>query len=662
MAKGKAAATKLVKGTDKGKKKVSEIERKFLEAQARKAEEATENKCKATTAKAEEIVEKVTEDTPLNIIIPHGASTHNTMNGAVALFNTDLVSQKLVDIILYVLNDPQGTFIPLVKDTRQGHGLNMIDFRNDGVVGLIKDKEIIPTHWYYWAVARVAGCNLKKCVSDAFHRALDPNGNRNIKHINIKHAVWQNILFGFLHELHHGQTAIDSLMQLMTDKEFNAKEEKDADNFGRQALYELAKQVDIEPDLGNVIEDMIERAWVELDLDNSKEEHVVRFVKCQEYMKRTGDAWCALTETMDKDHHIFPTFREFLHFASGEDVEDKDWTNPVPSATDANPVKQWDERNPAAKTMYTEVPEVYEDEVYVEDEGEYTDAYGAQQTANQHVENMSNPPGFQGVQNGGYGGYQGNPDAIADNAPGYGGYPAAENTQSGGYQTGGYQPQTPAQGQVNPNVTVGAGTYEKLNMDPNAMQATINSLYRKMYLRIFNDCQFDGTNPNTPTFLAPNRIKETIPLTPEENMLVKDMDCIMQVGNNEQLKLDVPVNNWISGRFIDQACELPGFVLALTNQNGDRLLRKFLPQNPRKMKKGTSEFSGTAVMAQKGHRIAWVLDPNDKSGNFDKRLINGVLEFRENGRWVTKQVLLDPRECTTPFEGDYVNRALSNAG
>lgn len=637
-------------------KNVNKIKEAFLKAEAAKEEAAAAKPIKEKKPKTIAI-------TKPEIVIPQSITTHQTVNGPFVVVNHGLVGQKFINLIQYVLSDPKGTFVPVVNDVRQGHGINMIDFRHNNTVGFYnKAGEFVECPWYCWSAARTVGCSITKCVTNAFEATVGENARKEAKYQNIDHLVWQNLLMGFFHELHHAETAIDNYFRLMSDDKFRKEEEAKAEEFAKRSLYELATQVNIEPEISPDMKSLISEVWDSLELENSKDPNVIRFIKCQEYMANTGDSWVALSEDMTKDHHIYGTYREFLMDASGGKADDVAWSAAVPSAEEVLGINAIPVQTP---TILTTTQEVYEDEVYVngpeEMDEEYQNAYGATQNFETAYEQpMTNPPGFQGVQQQPqpqYQEYNGNPAAIAENAPQQQQYQPAYQ-QHAPEQT--YQ-QAQTQQPTNPNVVVGAGTYEKPNMDAVQFQAVVNGLYSKIYNQIFNVCQFNPSAPNQPVYGALNRIKETIPLTPEENMIVKEMDSIV-VGENgiEQLKLDVPVNGWISGRFMDKAGTLPGFVLALTDLNGNRVLRKFLPQNPWKVSEQTGQYTGPATRAQQGHRIAWVLDPNNKG--FDRRFYDGTLEFKENNRWTAKEAIISPTNCNTQFEGNQLNSLVQNIG
>lgn len=621
----------------------NKLKEAFLKAESAKAE-------KAETAKPVE--EKSVAAEP-KVIIPNSSAMIETINGPVAVINPNLAGPKFMVLMQYVLEDPKGTFMPAINGVRQGHGMNLVDFRTDKTVGFYKtDSTFVECPWYYWSMARTVGCSVTKCITNAFKFAIGENAMKEAKYQNIEHLIWQNMITGFLHELHHARTAIDNYFRIITDDKFREKEEAAADEFARTKLYELATQIDIEPKLSDDMKDMVSEVWDSMDLENSKDPNIKRFVECQEYMSNTGDSWVALSEDMAKEHHIYSTYRDFLRDASGGKADDEAWSAAVPTAEEVlgmigvDTVMNQAVTTPVAEEINTTFENDQIDEV-VYDEEEYED------------QQMTNPPGFQGVQQpGGYqpaqqyyqqpqvqqGQYYGNPDAIAANAPQQGYQPATQQ----------YQPTAPQQ--VNQNVTVGAGTYEKPNMDAPTYQAVVNGLYRKIYNQIFNACQFNPHTPDQIAFNTPNRIKEQIALTPEENMIVKEMDTFVHVNGNEQLKLDVPVNGWISGRFLDKAGELPGFVLALTDLNGNRILRKFLPQNPWKKNAETGQYTGPAVRAQQNNRIAWVLDPMNKG--WDRRFYNGTFEMKEQ-YWTVKEVLLTQNDQVNQQEADHINGALA---
>lgn len=600
----------------------------------------------------EDVIE-VEEDEPCVVVMPTQVDFVRTVNGPCMILNGDIVGQKLIDIVAYILSDPEQTFIQCVKGIRQGHGIHIMDFRTDDTVGRFTDVWE-GTQWYYWVGARAAGCNVRRCVTDAFKKAIGSGAHKHAKYQNIEHAVYQFILQGMLHEVHHAQTVTDNFIKILSDAEFREKEERSANVFSKKALFELAKQIEIEPVLTDKIRMMIKEEWDALGIDESKDPDVLEFVKCQEYMQNTGDSWCVLSKDHDRGHQIFNTYREFLFHSSGED-DIEPWKKPVPSATVAckalitadNFQQQAQQAIPEAEPAVVNsafngmngegwISEGDDDDdfSYDPDDDDYTSAYTPQVQMQQPVQQqqVQQPEYTYQVQQ-----------------------PVQQQVQQPEYT---YQVQQPVQQQVNPNVQVGAGTYERPNMTPDVYQATINGLYKKIYRHIMLGCQFNPyVQPGAIAFNNPEAIKQPIPLEPNELMIVKEMDAFVQVGGQEQMQLNVPVSGWLSGRYIDRERTLPGYVIAWTDLNGNRVVRKFLPQNIwNKKKEDQTQWSGTAVMGQQGHRIIWVLDPMSKE-NFDRRLINGVFEMRIGRDWVTKQVIINRDNNNTPQERAYLDNA-----
>ena len=207
-------------------------------------------------------IAQVTEE----IVSPHktvkiaGLQIHETQNGTVAFINTNHVSQKLIDIMVHALNDPRYT---IAGGGNYGHGIYSVIFRIDNMPVMPKGKgqfEEVP--WMWIEAGKTIVCNIKRCVSIAFEQALDPHDDfKYSEHMSVRVAVWQQLLSGFLHECHHAETFMDEAMSMLTDKNSMAKEEEKADEYSRIALYDLAKRIDIEPVLGQYINELYEEAW-----------------------------------------------------------------------------------------------------------------------------------------------------------------------------------------------------------------------------------------------------------------------------------------------------------------------------------------------------------------------------------------------------------------
>ena len=174
---------------------------------------------------------------------------------------------------------------------------------------------------------------------------------------------------------------------------------------------------------------------------------------------------------------------------------------------------------------------------------------------------------------------------------------------------------------------IGEKLYEDLGWDVAKIQTIIKSIYGKIANHIFSTC---GFNPSmTPFFAQHEKITEYIPLTPDELCIVKHMDCYNESG---QFRQNVEVTHGISGIYIDKAKTLIGYTLSMNIGNGDQIRRKFIPQNPWK-KKADGNYSATALQAQQGNQILWVLDPDAADKSLCARIRNGILESNVSGAW-----------------------------
>jgi len=538
-----------------------------------------------------------------------GLQIHETQNGTVAFLNTNYVSQKLIDIMVHALNDP--SYIT-ASGGNYGHGIYSVVFRVDNMPVMPKGKgqfEEVP--WMWVEASKSIICNIKRCISIAFEQALDTHEDfKYSEHMSVHTAVWQQLLSGFLHECHHANTFMDDAMQMLTDKRAMAKEEKEADEFGKIALYHLAKNINIEPDLGKHIEDIYNTAWelVWEDLKTTPEKDrsakMNRYITCQDHMRQSGTMWfMEATKSSENDQSI-KTYKEMLHYFSGDDKNDPEWgTNTTPPNT--------------TTVVHENTPST-------------EDAYG-----NPGIVTTPIPNGFQGAmpqqqpQNMGYPpqqGYMMQPQNTMPKAPegalGQAG-PVAPNYQQQNVPAG-------TDHGVNPSCQVGANVYPASTLSPQAFQGVVKQLYYKIYAQIFQSCGYNPMNgPGQPYFMQSAKIVEPIMLDPEEQKIIHSMECYDAVG---RIQLKTKVDGWISGRFMDKAKMLPGFALTMSNMAGTEIVRKFIPQNPWKTN-SNGEYSKTALLAQQGTHIMWIVDPQAKDAQFATRIIGGQLETNVGGSW-----------------------------
>ena len=567
------------------------------------------------------------------VVSPHktvkiaGLQIHETRNGTVAFINTHYVSQKLIDIMVHILNDERYNH----GGSNYGHGIYSVVFRIDNMPVMPKGRgqfEEVP--WLWVEASKSCICNVRRCLEVAFEQALDTHDDfKHSEHMSVYMAVWQQILSGFLHEAHHAKSFMDDAMKLLTDKKAMEKEEAAADEYSRIALYDLAKRIDIEPDFGKHIEEMYEDMWaltwedIKITPEKDRSAKMNRYIICQDRMRQMGGAWFMEATKASEDDHSLPTYKAMLHYFSGADKDDPEW-------------------NMEATPTHTET-------VVHENTPSMEDAHG-----NVGVPHQEAPNGFQGAvppqqqqQNMGYPPKTQPEPQYQQQQPQYqqqqnqpvppqgGGMPKAPEGaygQAGPVAPNYQQPNVPAGTDhgVNPNCQVGANMYPASTLTPTQMQEVVKGLYYKIYAQIFQSCGFNPMNgQGQPFFMQSAKIVEPIMLTEEEQKIVHGMECY---DANGKIQLKAKVDNWISGRFVDGAKMLPGYVLTMSDMNGCQIIRKFIPQNPWKTNQN-GEYSKTALLAQQGTHIMWIVDPNAKESQFARRIIGGAFETNVGGSW-----------------------------
>lgn len=578
-------------------------------------------------------VEDVSADT---VVKAAGIQVTHTRNGDVIFINTDYVSPKLIHTLTTILDSEHHT---CTNGESNGHGIFNVTFRVDGMPLMPKeDGSLEEVPWMFIEASKSIVCNIKRCVSLAFEQALnDSEDFLDSEHLDVKAIIWQHLLAGFLHESHHADVFMDDAMKLLTDPKAMQKEEEAADEYARLALFELAKSVDIEIDLGATIHDMYEKEfgiiWEDL-ATTSKDKLTVKelqFMECQEATREHGYLWVMKPEPGDTEHgqRTVTTFKELMHLISGDPSDDPTWntkvtpahvetivTDNTASAEDAHGnVSQEIQNDPGqgADCMYNETTQA---------------SYGFQGTMprqqhEQQQQNMGYPPQTQ--------------SNTTDQ-----GYVAPTNRPVAPAGPQGVQTNIAPNHQYNQNAAsgtdvgqttsaqVGANEFPETTMSLQQFQAVVKGLYYKAFAQVFESCGFNPMNGSgQPFFMQSSKVVEPIMLTPEEQSIVHFMECY---DSNGSIQMNAPVTDWISGRYVDKAKFLPGFVLTMSNMQGQRIRRKFIPQNPWKTN-ATGEYSLTAQQAQKGTRIMWIIDPDAVDKQFTTRILNGALQSNTSGEW-----------------------------
>jgi len=504
-----------------------------------------------------------------------------TPMGKIAFFNTHLVTEKMIAIMEAALEE--SCFEP------EGYGIYSVVFRGDGLP-INEDGEL--NNWVYYSDSMSTVCNIEHCIDMAVRESLS-NEYEHSEKVNFKVLVWQTMLSGFFHELHHGHSYLTEGEKVFEDEELLAEEEERANEFARTMLFTLAKKINIEPEFVEEMHVAINERWdeelklIEENWGSATDKEKSWFTCQKKMIFDQSPVWYDPGEE-DEREYIMNTYKEFLHWVSGEDAADSEWN------TDTSSI-------PVLAQKTTEVPSEYYEE-------------------NPPFEPDS-PAGFQGVETtqpaSGFQGAVQQPETFHEVVVQQPGHQAVQ--QPGPAP----QHQAPAQ----PAVVETGPVYESPQMDTASFQNVVKGLYLKIFQNIFQGCGFNPTG--NPPFMDGAKICEPVAITRQETMVVKSMLAYNQSGQVNNFN----VENAISGLFMNREKTLPGYDLTLTDVNGNSCRRKFIPQNPNKVRQD-GQLSATAKLAREGHQIMWIIDPDSPDKQFALRVWNGVLQSNAAGQWV----------------------------
>lgn len=545
----------------------------------------------------------------------NGSEVVKTSSGTVNFINTNLVSEKTVYAITSFLNDLGST----------SNGTYSFIFRMDGYP---RETPSELTTWMFFPDSCAAVCNLVDCVDLSF--TVSMYRNRKARYLNVKSMIWLNIIKGAYHETHHAIEYINRREALETSKKTADAEEILACKYATETFVEQIKRIDLEPEFSQEMEEFIAVVW---------NEHVERIEKLQvevdnetlkgiELEKALSDIeWLSLQREMidkelvmyvprseDIDGISISTVKEYIAYTVGAKLGDAGWD--LPTIGIFSPPECTTEEVPvhvqSTTPVYVQQPApIYTQQIQDDYEDEPSmmvaeNDYQAGPTYNQ-------TPGFQGVYN-----YAEKSQTISQQTQ-----PVYTQYKQSAQPLPQPAPQRPVQ-QPAPQPTVN-NNYPSVLTDE-MMPSIMKGLYLKLFSHIFQQCTFDSTK-----FVNKDNIKVRISLTPQESEVITSMTCL---GDNNKRIHNVQVTDWITGTFIDNANELPGYNFSITTPSGRKINRRLLPQNPNKTKDGINP-SGTAARAARGEQILWILDPDASAADkpFSTRIINGVLEGNYEGRW-----------------------------
>lgn len=572
-------------------------------------------------------------------IAMEGGFMMDTDAGPVFMINTNFVDPKVFIIFKQILDEFYDT----------GHGLTSIMFRKDGYPDISEDDY---TTWVYQPDSMSAVCNINHCVEAAANLTLDMT-NPDTVYIAIKTLVWENIIKGFLHELHHAQLYMTDRIELDESVDARAQEEIDAIDYSSDKLIAMAKDIDIEMCLGSLIDSLVYQefctmkteietniaaieAAADIDADGSKlidDEGMAtialsnRWITLQQHMLDTGKTWYTDGEGEDEDGKEFSltTFKEYMCWRDESDMTKDDWKKDTigiaaqvefiapPPATPIAPVATTQPMYapaPVAMAAAAPPPGTVTDgagwvsnnpneEIYEDYDDEYTQEFD-QKTA---AQSQAAPPAQQG-------GFQ---SPVGNQTP--------QTPQSPPPTAAAAPPQSYA-----PNVQ---GMVENGACQVN-MGTLMHGLYKKLFDHIFYGCQWDKA-----VFQEKSAINMRLMLTPDEDKVVTSMVTQNETG----AYMEIPADAFISGKIMDKNKELPGYEFKFIDYDGKPGTRKLVPQNPKKTRPSDGKPSYTAELAQHGWHICWVIDPEAADKALTTRLVREPdtniirVENNLNGKW-----------------------------
>ena len=521
----------------------------------------------------------------------YGYEIRQTNAGDIIFINTGYVTPKTINILVASINE----MIDVGNRVSDSHGMYTVVFRIDGIPRIKQDEM---NTWVFNPDAKCAICNLSDCIELAYANTMDED-KEDAVYCNVEHIMWKHLITGFFHEAHHANAFIDDYATLISDEDARQVEELRADEFADMHSFHMAKLMDTEPEFSPTVEHMLEEQWAEygafISEDDKADDHSKLWLMVQTHMKQYESSFfLPAKEDSDEDHFECKTFKEFMKWCS-KDPDDESWDVDTAIPTTGIEVKisipdpnLTAEGNPAAiaNTGGTPVMDAFN--------AEYGDSLPFEPG-----NTVPTTPGMQGVT-----------QQFTPNAPVAPTTPVAPNTQA-----------------IATNTTIDAQSTQ-INPAIGQFQATVKTLYIKMFNHIFQAC---GYNPQMEqVFSQKEKISDMLPLTTEEAAIVSAMDCYNELGQEVKAK---PCENWLSGIFIDKAQQLPGYIITLTTLEGAQVFRKFVPQNPNKVNFETKQPTKPALEAKAGNQIMWVIDPVNPKGAI--RVYNGVYQ-RQDGyyNWV----------------------------
>jgi hypothetical protein len=531
------------------------------------------------------------------------------------IVGSELIGEKLTGIVAEFLSARAKVgFCPNVK----------LVFRNDG--------NPAAAFGIAYVNANAAAINLQHCWDDVIMIAKSGEFD-----LSMTAALWSNIIAAVMHEISHIEGAVaDREMYDLLVKDGLEELEEMANDFAKEHVLEMAREFDVEPvkptEMGwfsGLFQELFtgklkDEAWVikaRKQLENGTiyhdEKEGIVIKTWREYLKQAHD-----TDNKHTEDWAQPTTAVNLlqHISDGETEV---ITNAMPVAEakteladDAEEITELAEMLAAVEQAAGEVQMTNINGMFMMAGGN-EDSYepqmdGPEETA-EETQLMTGDAVLYGTQ-----------DAATPVQPTITPQPTVAAQEFAGC-TVPLQPHIEAQNAqfaaamatANPTPQPTPTTYAPNNLAPEIIQETIKQVYLRLYHAIFTKCGWTQ-NPQTGRFFFSNPgavlngvdISDIIRYFGAAN-LVMEYNTLNAQGIGPVA--ESAANGMVRGTIFKNS-GLPGFELFL-NINGRRIKRVFVPQNPEK-RNAQNAYSNTAVEAQSGHYLAWIID-GDAAQNAD---------------------------------------------
>ena len=531
----------------------------------------------------------------------------DTNRGDLYVIGSHLINETIIAIFKLIIE------IAAPHNGVRKLGMNMITFREDQYP---RTKKGGPANWVFHPDSRAAVCSLQNIVENAF---IDVKTKEEMSSTSIKAIVWDNLLQGFSHELHHAYSYKFNRQELEYSARARDKEEQMAEDTAHNIIQYLCQLYDIEPQLPTEVEALINSTWAkeerEAILLQSKGTPLKKWFIMQKYMRDNNIMYFDVD-----DQQQLSTYRENRARCSSRNPELwKQTTKAVPKRvvkngkikteviTKVSEHKPIETVTPIVLPVQKEIPEVVQEEITqpVTQVNEQLFYEPGEYVANEEVDfnNIMDQSIFDDPNN-----------VLVDDG-------VREQLVEDVEPEEILEHQLPS-GQANVYTPRVYTPYKPTGLDNPTTSKIMRGIYMKIYNHLVNKCgwKIDGT------FSSPAKIFIQIELSDEEKRVVKAFSSIVHGRYQDQ----ITVGSWILGINISKDGKSIGYKLHIAMPNGDHVVRHIFTPKP----------DGLGIDSQEirtGNKLVWIIDPDKqvKTGEskFSTRVYNGQFQVLNQGKW-----------------------------